>query len=147
MMRREYVATAYVVHEDKVLLVHHKRVGQCIAVGGHVEDNETPCETVKREVKEETGLEIAFDQSHLTAPDNPKMVYLPKPNHIQLEDIDEEHQHVDLMYFVKADKTEVENLEDHKGLKWFTAQDLEEEDLWPDVKFWAKKAIEEVNQR
>jgi 8-oxo-dGTP pyrophosphatase MutT (NUDIX family) len=61
-MSRRYclVATAYVVRGDKTLLLKHRKLGMWLPPGGHVEPGETPDEAVRREVREETGLEIDF---------------------------------------------------------------------------------------
>jgi 8-oxo-dGTP pyrophosphatase MutT (NUDIX family) len=45
---------------QKYLLVDHKKAGLWLPAGGHVEVNEHPVETVKREVKEELGIEADF---------------------------------------------------------------------------------------
>lgn len=46
--------------EKKLLLVDHKNARLWLPPGGHVEPNEHPKETVKREVKEELGIEADF---------------------------------------------------------------------------------------
>ena len=45
---------------NKVLLVDHKKAGLWLPAGGHVELNEHPKETVKREIKEELGINADF---------------------------------------------------------------------------------------
>ncbi|MBC7928031.1 MAG: NUDIX domain-containing protein [Bryobacteraceae bacterium] len=45
---------------DAVLLVHHRRLRRWLLPGGHVElDDNTPDETARREVLEETGAELS----------------------------------------------------------------------------------------
>jgi 8-oxo-dGTP diphosphatase len=46
--------------ENKVLLVDHKKAGLWLPAGGHVEVNEHPKETVKREITEELGIQADF---------------------------------------------------------------------------------------
>lgn len=46
--------------EKKILLVDHKKAKRWLPPGGHVEPNEHPHDTVKREVKEELGIEADF---------------------------------------------------------------------------------------
>ena len=53
-MRREYVATGYVVHQDQVLLIWHRELHQWLPPGGHIELNELPDDAVVREILEET---------------------------------------------------------------------------------------------
>lgn len=45
---------------NQVLLVDHKKAGLWLPAGGHVEPNEHPRETVKREILEELGIEAEF---------------------------------------------------------------------------------------
>lgn len=45
---------------NKVLLVDHKKAGLWLPPGGHVELNEHPRETVKREIQEELGIQANF---------------------------------------------------------------------------------------
>lgn len=45
---------------NQVLLVNHKKSGLWLPSGGHVEPNEKPQETVKREILEELGIEANF---------------------------------------------------------------------------------------
>lgn len=45
---------------NQVLLVDHKKAGLWLPAGGHVEPNEHPKETVRREILEELGIEADF---------------------------------------------------------------------------------------
>ncbi len=45
---------------NQVLLVDHKKAGLWLPAGGHVEPNEHPRETVKREIVEELGIKADF---------------------------------------------------------------------------------------
>ena len=58
-MEKHFTASAIVINnERKVLLVYHKKLNVWLYPGGHIEPYETPDETVIREVKEETGLDV-----------------------------------------------------------------------------------------
>jgi 8-oxo-dGTP diphosphatase len=46
--------------QKKVLLVDHKKAGLWLPAGGHVEPNEHPYETVKREIQEELYIKADF---------------------------------------------------------------------------------------
>lgn len=45
---------------DRILLVDHKKAERWLPTGGHVDPGENPKETVKREAKEELGIEAEF---------------------------------------------------------------------------------------
>ena len=51
-------ASGFLVHNGKVLLIKHKKLGYWLAPGGHVEEDELPHEAAEREVWEETGLKV-----------------------------------------------------------------------------------------
>lgn len=64
MTRRAFSVAVFVLNRaaryPDVLLIHHKRFSLWLPVGGEVEEGETPIEAAKREVWEETKLEIEF---------------------------------------------------------------------------------------
>ena len=47
----------------EILLIKHVNSGHWSFPKGHVEGNETELETAKREIKEETGLDVILDQT------------------------------------------------------------------------------------
>lgn len=54
---RHFTASAVVLDDqDRVLLVHHNKIGLYLYPGGHVDPNEAPAEAALREVLEETGV-------------------------------------------------------------------------------------------
>ena len=67
-MRREGITTlCYLERDDKYLMLHRIskkndiNAGKWIGVGGHLEDNESPEECIKREIFEETGYDIPME--------------------------------------------------------------------------------------
>ncbi len=54
---RHYTASAVILDdEDRVLLVHHNKIGLWLYPGGHIDPNEDPAQAALREVAEETGI-------------------------------------------------------------------------------------------
>ncbi len=52
-------AAGILIHEQKVLLVKHKKLGIWLNPGGHIEENELPHNAAEREFFEETGVRVA----------------------------------------------------------------------------------------
>jgi 8-oxo-dGTP diphosphatase len=127
-VKRHFTATAFVVRGDATLLHWHRRLGQWMPPGGHIEPDEDPPTAALREVREETGL---FCEIVATSPnvqfDYPEQ--LPAPYTILLEDIpgpDDPHKHIDLIYFVRAIEGAAHSTVDDPTLRWVTEAELRE---------------------
>ena len=99
---RDFVATGFVVHEDKVLLIKHKKLEFWLPPGGHIEKDELPIEALKREIKEETGLDVEVFGDKDSDGDDEQVKVIPRPNHIQIEKIRPGHEHMDLIWFTNS---------------------------------------------
>jgi 8-oxo-dGTP diphosphatase len=127
-VKRHFTATAFVVRDGATLLHWHRRLGQWMPPGGHIEADEDPATAVLREVLEETGLVCEIIQ---TSPnlqfDYPEQ--LAPPYTILLEDIPgpgEPHKHIDLIYFVRLIEGAAHTSVDDPTLRWVTATELRE---------------------
>jgi 8-oxo-dGTP pyrophosphatase MutT (NUDIX family) len=103
---RHFVATVYVVHDGATLLHEHDSLGMWLPPGGHLDRDELPHEAARREVREETGLEV--DLLTPTGSITSETVRsIPRPQHFLLEDINVHddgvgHQHVDFIFYGRA---------------------------------------------
>ena len=59
-MRRAFSVAVYARRENRVLVIHHRRLDTWLPLGGELEAGETPLEAAVRELREESGLEGAF---------------------------------------------------------------------------------------
>ena len=154
---RHFVATVYVVHDGATALHPHDRLGLWLPPGGHLDRDELPHEAAVREAAEETGLEVEL----LLAPGDvtsETVRSLPEPAHLLLEDIDVHpdgrvsHQHVDFVFFGRADSRAIDPDGDDEAhpddWTWFTPGDLEAraDELPADVVELGTAAIEAVTE-
>ncbi len=133
-MQRQFTATVFIFHNAKVLLHKHLKLGKWLPPGGHLELNETPPEAARREVREETGLEIVFiEQEHVKVKSD-NAVNFERPFLCLLENIppykgEIAHQHVDFIYLAKP----LEVKGDLGAFRWFSYEELPHAELFPDV--------------
>jgi len=105
--------------------------------GGHVDPDETPEETAKRECKEETGLDVEIigdPQADLFAQNPSEGGMLKKPIAMLLENIPESkargepaHQHMDFLFLARPlDESQTLILQQEEGsdMRWFTAEEV-----------------------
>jgi len=102
---RHFTASAIVLDDhDRVLLVHHNKLGQWLYPGGHIDPNEDPAQAALREVAEETGIRanVISDQSF----EHPAVRVVPPPFAILEMDVADAkagpHRHIDMVYVCHA---------------------------------------------
>ena len=142
IITRDFTATTFVVEEGRTLLIYHKKVRMWLPPGGHIDPNELPCEAAVREVREETGLEVA-----LLSPSSEmgSVRVLSQPVCILLERISEGHEHIDLIYFGRVTGgTLAASAEETEGHRWCAASDLDSPDIAEDIRVLGKRAIAAV---
>lgn len=137
-LTREFISTVFVMHNEKVLLTWNKKVQTWIPVGGHIEPNEMPSDSVIREAKEESGLDIELFNPYQKF----KTENMPQPVHIHLDKIKPDHEHLNLTYFARVKSGELMTQSDEQTpIKFFSKEDLEKENLLPNVKEWALEIL------
>jgi len=141
---REFLSTVFIVNDGKVLMTWNKKVKTWVPPGGHIDQNELPCSSVIREAKEESGLDIKL----ISPFDKSKTGNLVQPIHIHLDHIKDDHKHIDLIYFgVVKDGTLLKESDEQTALRWFSKEELEKENLLPNVKEWALEAINKLGKK
>lgn len=137
-MYRHFTATAFVVDSrNRTLLLWHKRLGRWMPPGGHVDPDELPEETARRECREETGLDVEIAgelQEDLFAGNPAEGRMLKKPIALLLENIpasterdEPAHQHMDFVYLARpVDEDQALSLQEQEGteLRWFTREEI-----------------------
>lgn len=120
-MEQHFTVTTYILDESRVLLIKHPKYHKWLPPGGHLELNELPPEGAKREVKEETGLEITFLNDENIWIDEWNAKSFERPYLCLLEIIKDDHLHMDMIYVaVPSGGTLIED----ETIKWFTLEEV-----------------------
>jgi ADP-ribose pyrophosphatase YjhB (NUDIX family) len=154
---RHFTATTYVVEGGALALHHHDRLDMWLSPGGHVDRDERPRETARREVREEIGLNVDLLEPETTVSVEAGRE-LPPAEHVMLFDIDVYpdgevgHQHIDFIYFAEAENRDVapEGRDEAAAdeWEWFTREELRDSDeLTTEVVQIGLEAIEAVESR
>ena len=103
--------------------------------GGHIEGNETPEEAVLREVYEETGLRVRLLGERFPREDDFIRPLGIQKNRKTMND-GETHMHIDIIYAAvpNDDNMPVLNKEESDDIGWFSREELEYIDCFPDIK-------------
>ncbi|MGH3145591.1 MAG: NUDIX hydrolase [Rubrobacter sp.] len=137
---RHFTVAVFVVHERRVLLHHHRKLGMWLPPGGHIEIDELPDDAARREVLEETGLAVDLVGERREDVDDP--VQLHRPAGVQLENIGLGHQHIDLIYFARpSGPTSIRD--DFSGDKvgWYGPGDWAAMAVNVEVRGWCERAL------
>jgi len=128
------------IHENKVLLIHHRKLDLWLPPGGHIDENEIPDDALKREFREELDLDIEI----LNQSDVPVEIVknFAVPFHTNVHPVGD-HEHYCLFYLCRPKSFEVKIKPDEvKDYKWFTKEELENNEIKIDVRNIALKAFE-----
>ncbi len=129
---------------ERMVLVHHRKLGKWLQPGGHSEEETLPHETALREVQEETGLGSLrlFDlrtRSFASAKD-------PLPFDVDIHFIPDRakekgHFHFDVRYLFEADSTIISCSEESHEVRWFPLEEFIENSFEPSVSEAAVKIL------
>lgn len=114
-MEQHFCVTVHIVKDNQILLIDHKKLEKWLPAGGHIENNESPEDAARREVREETGLEIDF-----VAKDE-----LTTAWGVQNNVIKEDHIHYDVIYFAKPKSGDMRLDESEtNGIQWYSLDEI-----------------------
>ena len=143
---RHFTVAVFVVHQGRVLLHYHRKLGKWLPPGGHIEDNELPDTAAVREVLEETGIRARLVGDRGLPIDEPAQLVMPAG--IQVEHIYPGHEHIDLVYFARPDPDDVNaaevdpQLAESDQVGWYAASELDSLGANSEIRAWAQRALD-----
>lgn len=144
----DFVVSVFIVHAGKVLLVRHRRYNEWLPIGGHIEMDEDPGETLRREIAEECGLRVRV------LAETPKIGHkgvkpLPTPSYLDAHVISATHKHIAFVYFAVAagDRVKLHERE-HESFRWVSRAELGGLDLklTRSIRFYCERALAAARQ-
>jgi 8-oxo-dGTP pyrophosphatase MutT (NUDIX family) len=142
----DFTVAIFVVHESKVLLIHHRKLDKWLPLGGHIELDENPEQAALREAKEESGFEVELlgERPPTTEPGTRALL---APRFLDIHRITATHDHIGMIYWARPKNgTLTLASSEHHDIRWCSTDDLEK--LQPPmtnaVKWYCRKAIQEV---
>lgn len=144
LLKKHFTASAVIIKEEKVLLVYHKKLNVWLYPGGHIEENESPDETVVREVMEETGLtvEIIGEKDETLADASADVSVLHHP-YAMLCELVGDHYHSDMVYLcrIKGDTQLKHDARESDAISFFGFDDLDGIKLFPNFRALLRKVL------
>jgi 8-oxo-dGTP pyrophosphatase MutT (NUDIX family) len=143
----DFTVAVFIVQEDKVLLVHHRKLNKWLPVGGHIELEEDPEMAALREAQEETGFEVELvgDRPPTTEPGTRALI---APRFLDIHRITETHEHIGMIYWARPKSgTLTLAAGEHHNIRWASSDELDrlEPRMSNAVKWYCRKAIEELS--
>lgn len=143
----DFTVAIFVVHEGRVLLIHHRKLDKWLPLGGHIELDEDPEQAALREAREESGLDVELlgERPPTTEPGTRALI---APRFLDIHRINETHEHIGMIYWARpGGGTVALSAGEHHDIRWCRAAELDE--LQPAmsnaVKWYCRKAIDEVS--
>ena len=142
----DFTVAIFVVHEGRVLVIHHRKLDRWLPLGGHIELDEDPEQAALRETREESGLDVELlgERPPTTGPGTRALI---GPRYLDIHRISDTHEHIGMIYFARPKGGQVTLAQaEHHDIKWCTAEQLES--LHPSmsdaVKWYCHAALREV---
>ena len=142
----DFTVAIFVVHEGRVLVIHHRKLDRWLPLGGHIELDEDPEQAALRETREESGLDVDLlgERPPTTGPGTRALI---GPRYLDIHRISDTHEHIGMIYFARPKGGQVTlSQAEHHDIRWCTTEQLES--LHPPmsdaVKWYCHAALREV---
>ena len=96
----DFTVAIFVVHDGRVLLIHHRQLDKWLRLGGHIELDEDPEQAALREAKEESGLDVELigERPPTTSPGTRALI---APRFLDIHRITDTHEHIGMIYWAR----------------------------------------------
>jgi 8-oxo-dGTP pyrophosphatase MutT (NUDIX family) len=142
----DFTVAIFIVHEGRVLVVHHRKLNKWLPLGGHIELDEDPEQAALREAREESGFEVELlGERPPTTEDGTRALICPR--FLDIHRIHDTHEHIGMIYWARPKAgTMTLASDEHHDIGWRTAAELDtlEPPMSHAVKWYCRKAIEEI---
>jgi 8-oxo-dGTP pyrophosphatase MutT (NUDIX family) len=150
----DFTVAIFVVHDERILLIHHRNLNKWLPLGGHIELDEDPEQAALREAKEESGLDVELlgERPPTTGPGTRALI---APRFLDIHRINPTHEHIGMIYWARpkgggasAAKPQLAPAE-HHDIRWCSAADLDKlEPPMSDAVIWyCRTAIREISSQ
>jgi 8-oxo-dGTP pyrophosphatase MutT (NUDIX family) len=158
----DFTVAIFVVHDGKVLLIHHRKLDKWLPLGGHIELDENPEQAALREAKEESGLDVELlgERPPTTGPGTRALI---APRFLDIHRITDTHEHIGMIYWARlkkvarasrpfASETHGQDARatlaagEHHDIRWCSIEELDKLEPWMSdaVKWYCRAAIREI---
>ena len=124
----DFTVAIFVVHQNKILLIHHRKLDKWLPLGGHIELEEDPEQAALREAREESGLEVELvgERPPTTEPGTRALI---APRFLDIHRISATHEHIGMIYWARPKNGALQSAQlaeaEHHDIRWCAASDLE----------------------
>jgi 8-oxo-dGTP pyrophosphatase MutT (NUDIX family) len=144
----DFTVAIFVVHDGKVVVVHHRNLGKWLPLGGHIELDEDPETAALREAREESGLEVELlgERPPVTEPGTRALI---APRFMDIHRITPAHEHIGMMYWARPKSGELTlAAAEHLGIRWCSSAELEtlQPPMSAAVLWYCRQAIAEISR-
>jgi 8-oxo-dGTP pyrophosphatase MutT (NUDIX family) len=152
----DFTVAIFVVHDGKILLIHHRKLDKWLPLGGHIELDEDPEQAALREAKEESGLDVELlgERPPTTSPGTRALI---APRFLDIHRINDTHEHIGMIYWAWPRNDGAHGVtrptaslatEEHHDIRWCALDELEKlsPPMTDAVKWYCRQAIEEISR-
>ena len=144
----DFTVAIFIVHDAKILLIHHRKLDKWLPLGGHIELDEDPEQAALREAKEESGLDVELlgERPPTTSPGTRALI---APRFLDIHRISDTHEHIGLLYWARLKHSAGVKLAtaEHHDIRWCSTAELEQlsPPMTDAVKWYCHRALAEIS--